>query len=428
VIGAAAGFVLVWIILLKPFLGLAAYTIVFVLRPGELYPALAGLHLERILGTVTLVALVAIQIREHRGLQVDRSRQTKLLFLFLLFVAMSVPFAYWRRLAIDGLAEMLRIVAFYTMVVQLVTTRKRLWTFWTIYSLMMLWLGASSLFGYFTGHAFFTMGIDRATGLTDAGGNANQLGASMACSIPFLLAMTFHPSAGRKRLLLASGSVVLILTLALTGSRSSLLGAFAGFAALWKTSSRRVLLGTIGLLALFAGLYVLPQQYKTRYGTMLHRRLDGSSASRVQTWVTGVQMVLARPLTGVGIKCFGAANGAMTGSWLSSHNLYLQVLGETGLVGGAVFFMFLMEMLRLNRRSRDALIGAGRAGDMEFALLRGIFAGFVALMVTGVFGHSLLRRTWYIYAAVDLAILRMCAQQTIAGTLHGHVGNVLPDG
>ena len=36
-----------------------------------------------------------------------------------------------------------------------------------------------------------------------------------------------------------------------------------------------------------------------------------------------------------------------------------------------------------------------------------LFAGFVVLVVSGIFGHSLYRRTWYLYAGLGLALWRI---------------------
>jgi O-antigen ligase len=425
VVGGLAGMALVTIILVKPYWGLLFYTVIFTLRLGEVYPILGTLHLERVVGVLTLAGLFISQHRREGRTLLDGTRQTRLLMLFLLMVLPSVPFAYWRKAAVDGLIEMMRIVAFYVMIVHLIDTRTRLKAFLWIYCLSMLWLASTSLWSYFSGHAQLSMGVERAVGSTSAGGNANELGATMACSFPLLFLLSTTRALGRKRLLATFGWMLLLLTMAITGSRASLLGFLGGLVALWWISSRRAMFGVLGLGALVLGLSFLPGQYKERYSTITSGKLDGSSMARVQTWKNGLRIVSARPIFGVGIACFGSANAALNGSWLSSHNLYLQALGELGLVGGAVFFMFLAEILRLNRRTRRRLSECESDWDLERTVLGGVFAGLVVLLVAGMFGHSMMRRTWYIFAAVDLVILRLYLQasQAPAGahpSLKGH--------
>ena len=43
----------------------------------------------------------------------------------------------------------------------------------------------------------------------------------------------------------------------------------------------------------------------------------------------------------------------------------------------------------------------------ERSLIQGMFVGYVALLFTGIFGHSMMRETWYLYAALGLATLRI---------------------
>ncbi len=155
------------------------------------------------------------------------------------------------------------------------------------------------------------------------------------------------------------------------------------------------------------GFSILPDQYKDRYQTVTEAELDASSQTRLTAWRHGMSMVLSRPLFGVGIGCFGIANAADFGLWLKSHSLYVQVPSETGLVGAAVFFCFLVAMLRLNRSTTAQLRKQKDAWKFERCVLDGIFAGLVTLLVAGVFGHSLLRPTWYIYAALGLAAYRV---------------------
>ena len=66
-------------------------------------------------------------------------------------------------------------------------------------------------------------------------------------------------------------------------------------------------------------------------------------------------MVLDRPLTGVGIGCFKAAHRIRDGWGLNAHNMYIQLLAEVGLISATILFVFLFEMLRLNRRTARLL-------------------------------------------------------------------------
>jgi len=411
-VALAAGLLFVIIILVQPFWGLLLYTLLFLLRPAELYPVLAPLHLERVIGLAALFGLLLLQYRQERRIVIDASRQTTLLFFFVAAVLFSVPFAYWRAQAITSFTEILKIIVYYLLVVHLVDSRPRLRVFaWTLL-LLTGYVAASAFAAYLRGGAEFAQGIDRAVGGTSVASNPNQLGTTLAATIPLFLVLTFYKPLGIKRLIFALGTPLLVATLAVTGSRASILGFLAGAACLWWNTRHRLILGIVGVLVLVGGFLLLPQQYQNRYSTITQSELDGSSQARLSTWRAGLRMVIDRPLFGVGIGCFGTAHASGYSpeerrNWLEAHSLYVQAPAEVGLIGALLFFAFLFEVLRLNRRTAGTLAQAGEAWRFERLLLNGLFAGLVVLLISGIFGHSLLRRTWYIYAGVGLAVLRV---------------------
>jgi probable O-glycosylation ligase (exosortase A-associated) len=404
-------------VMVRPFWGLLLYTCLFLIRPGELYPALGVLHLERVVGAVTLAGMFFAQQQGGGRLLFDRSRQTGLLMALLGAALLSVPFAYWPRGAGMGFIEMLKLVALYLLIVHLVDSHSRLRIYIWLLSLLTVYIAADAYISYLRGAFFFAQGIDRAVGETSVANNPNQLGTTMAIAIPFFLLLALHRPLRGWRIFFGLSTLLCTVTMMLTGSRASLLGFVAGMGFLWLTSRRRLLVAALALPLLVASFVALPGQYQTRYGSMTSERLDGSSQARVDTWVAGLQMAIDRPLFGVGIHCFGTAHASHYSpenrrNWLESHSLYIQVLAEMGLVGAVTFALLLIEFFRLNRRAARALAGAGERWGLERTVLRGLLVGFVVLIVSGIFGHSLLRYTWYVYAALGLSILRLYHSET----------------
>jgi len=410
-IGVAFACVCGVMVLARPFWGLLLYTCLFLIRPGELYPALAPLHLERVVGALALVGMFFGQYQREGRLLLDRSRQTNLLLIFLVTVLLSVPFAYWRMGAVNGFIEMLKLVALYFLVVGLVDSRRRLRIYVGLLSLLTIYTAVVALRDYIRGTSYFAQGIDRAVGETSVASNPNQLGTTLAVAVPlFVLLALCRPLRGW-RIFFGLSALLSVITMTLTGSRASLLGFLAGVIYLWWTSRRRVLIGIVGLGLLVGGFLLMPDQYKTRYGTITSEELDGSSKARVDTWITGLKMTIDRPVFGVGIRCFGTAHAGgyspeYRRNWLESHSLYIQVLAELGLIGATVFLLLWSEFLRLNRRAAR-LLAADDGWRVEGTLLKAVFAGFLVMLVSGIFGHSLLRDTWYVYAGLGLCVLRI---------------------
>jgi probable O-glycosylation ligase (exosortase A-associated) len=428
-VSVASGFVLVYypivmlvgvlimisacaLIVLQPFVGLIFYSFLFILQPGELFPILAALHLERVVGVLTLAGIALTMFRRHGQLMMDASAQTRWLWIFTGSIALSVPFSFWRGHALATFMDMIKIIGFYIMIVHLIDTRKRLRIFLWTYLALMLYLAVSSMVNYFSGHYLFAQGIDRAVGLTSAGGGANELGTTMAVTLPVFLLLARHDPSRKGKLVAAMGALVCITAMIITGSRASLLGCLAGLVVLWWGSRHRVLGAVVGLTLISAGFALMPKQYKERYETVTQSHLDASSRYRVLTWMTGLNMVMDRPIFGVGAGCFGAARGmaysnSMHRSYVESHSLYVQVVAELGLVGAFCFFSFAARFTKLNRRTAKRQLETPERWTWEEALIQALFAGFIVLFVSGIFGHSLFRRTWYIYAALGLVVARL---------------------
>jgi len=413
--GAALGAVAVFLVLRRPYLGLLLYTATFFLRPGELVPALSALHLERLIGALTLAGLLLRQQTTSRRLILDGTLPTRLLLLLAGAVLLSVPFAYWRSAALDGFIDFLKLVVWYVLVVHLVDTRRRLQVFLFLFLGLVSWIAFDSFRAYLSGQFKYAQGIERVVGRTDAGGDPNHLAATMSATIPILLLLTFHQRNLLLRAAAAASGILMTVTMLLTGSRSGLLAFLAGLIFLWWGARHRLLLLLAGITVAAAAATALPEQYRERYSTIGRSTLDGSSQGRVEVWQKGLRMMVDRPLTGVGISCFGIANSIRYSpefqpSFLESHSLYVQVPAEIGPAGAFLFFAFLFAVFRSARGLRRRFAATGPAWGFEAALLRGLAAAMVGLLVAGVFGHSFLRHTWYVYAAIVTVILRLYAR------------------
>lgn len=406
VIGAIGGLLGAYVVVRYPFAGLLLYTIIFMWRPGETYPVLAPLRIELLIGALTFAAMIVQRFRDQDALTIDRTRMTKLLMLVLLAVAVSVPLAYTRSAALDGLEAFLKLVVWYLMIVHLVTNPLRFRLFSFVFLAAICKIGFDSLVSYFVLGGSHRMGIDRLVGQSSAGGGPNTLAATLGATIPILLLLAFQQRLRRYRLLPAAATIMLTVALFLTGSRSGLLAFLAMLICLWIRTRHRLIVGVLGVALLAAGFVILPDQYKTRYSTVMDEY--GSSQSRIDTWRTGLRMIVDHPLTGVGINCFiHASHNEYGGAWLDSHSLYVQIPSEVGLVGTILFFMYLLELFRACARSRRAMLERRDEFWFEETVLRAIPPALVGLLVAGIFGHSFMRYTWYVYGALIVATIRM---------------------
>ncbi|MGY4909859.1 O-antigen ligase family protein [Micromonospora aurantiaca (nom. illeg.)] len=180
-------------------------------------------------------------------------------------------------------------------------------------------------------------------------------------------------------------------------SRSSYVGALAVllcFAA--RRFSARVFAALVGLTAAgwLAGNRLIPESIAARVAQTTENGLDGSSAVRVDLWLSALRMVLDHPVAGVGFMGFRerlpayftpsvTGRGANVGLDLliHPHNTYLTVLAEAGFVGAVLAVALFVVLVRSIRRR----LRVGRDPVAESALFA--LAGVGAC---SIFGEPLL--------------------------------------
>ncbi len=378
-----------------------------------MFPALRSLHIERVIGVITLAAIFFEQYRHAGKLSLEWSRQTRLLLLVIVAIMLSIPFAYWRYQAVSSLVEFLKLLAWYIMIVQLVSTRRRLRLFIGLFLALLGYSAWTALRSYLGGSFQHTMGIDRAMTQVGMGGHGpNALGAAMAITIPMMTLLALHRELRWFRILPTLGIVLMVVTMVVTGSRSAFLGFLGMLGFLFLRSKKKVLVGALGILILLVGSQVVPEQYAERYRSIVSDERDGSSRHRMELWSKGLHMMTDRPLTGVGVGCFMTANAKAYSpegnpDYSVGHNLYVEVPAEIGIIGALVYFAFILEMYRLNRQTHKGLVLSGGRWEFEAKVIDGVAAGMVVMLITGFFGGNFMRYTWYVYAALGAATARI---------------------
>lgn len=162
---------------------------------------------------------------------------------------------------------------------------------------------------------------------------------------PFVLVMIFF---GKKhRLLLLFVACLLLLVLLLTFSRGGYLGLLVSLIfiipLLWRRLERKGkffwggLAGLIMVVALIFGTPVISRFFSS------FDLAEGSNLGRLQIWQESLAVAGQHPLLGVGLGNYPAAidfSGTYR-SAVSSHNLYLDILAETGIFGLLAWLWFL---------------------------------------------------------------------------------------
>jgi hypothetical protein len=204
---------------------------------------------------------------------------------------------------------------------------------------------------------------------------------------------------------------LLVMELA-TLSRSGWLGLAVGLLVL-AVPYRRLLVSRALLipLAAVAGLLaVIIARRADFFDIVLRSRIETSGASssaHFEVYGFVPDVLSLHPLFGLGLNNFSVYYEFVTGrtNW-GPHSFYVALLVETGLVGGAVFGLFLFWIFRRLRSVRSLGRALAAAGDPLAARVRPLAWGLTAALVGTMAANAfyLTMQFYYFYAFAVLAL------------------------
>ncbi len=189
-------------------------------------------------------------------------------------------------------------------------------------------------------------------------GNPNYMGAFVAISIAAIVGFLWSVRSPGVRAALLGVVGVLGIALALSLSRAAILAVLAGIACVsaWKSRRLAVALVVIAILGATFGYPLFVQwRLESLRGTAdaaAYLAMSESDAGRLTGFLVGPQEFLSAPLFGVGFAHYQALSVAVGGaaSPINSHNWYMEVLAEQGLIGVGLWIAFAIALVRSVRR------------------------------------------------------------------------------
>jgi O-antigen ligase len=228
----------------------------------------------------------------------------------------------------------------------------------TLYIVAAAFTGACIAFGqHFTGtYTIDSYSIQRAGGLAE---DPNDTAMLLLAGLPFAAYWSAHSIKPHIKLLFFSVFVLIIGAIVLTQSRG---GGLALLLILLLFYLRRpsIKVTVIGISALTVGFLMTSAAYLERMQsvTTVGASKDGSLDIRFQLVETGIDVLLANPVLGVGIgnfgKAFAQSNSNFAISDFAAHNMYLEFFVENGVIAG-LLFLTLMAVAVLRSLKYDTL-------------------------------------------------------------------------
>jgi len=246
---------------------------------------------------------------------------------------------------------------------------------------------------------YYYLGGQRSFGLFT---NPNLLGGFLAAGLGFLLFYIVKEK-GPKKVLFILASAGSVFCLVLTKSRGGLLaavcslvlfGLFLQFLARRKAVEQKTKKRALLLLAAGLIIAVTPLDPIVKRALEIGR-FDPAAYSRTGIWLSAVKLFRDRPLMGYGLNTFkdiapkyyfpvGGSIGNFTRVQHQAHNEYLQLLAETGILGGllAAVLLFL-----IGRQFYYKL--RGTVDKDKLFLLCAVFTALAALLVHALVDFNL---------------------------------------
>ena len=250
----------------------------------------------------------------------------------------------------------------------------------------------------------------------------NGLGAFEAQVVIFLLALTAFERKRMLQLAYVGLAIFSAICLMFSFSRGGYLALLFGCLFLGLVKQRKLLV----LLALLVctGTSLVPPAVQQRvlmtYDTT-SGELDHSASKRVDLWQEAMQVFDTNPVVGVGYDTYAYTEHMY--NYKDTHNVFVKVLVETGVLGLVIFLWLLAKTFvtgyRLFRRARDpflASLGLGLAGWVVCSFVANCFGDrWTYLQVNG-----------YMWVLGGLVSRAFVLEQN-AGTLAIADHNAVPD-
>ncbi len=293
-----------------------------------------------------------------------------------------------------------------------------------------IFLGSLTVFQYFTGtfdniYGGFAISLKhqiigevddyRATGPIE---DPNFFAQIMVVLAPISFERFLHERKLRFRLLALWCMLVSILTIILTYSRGGFIALLAALLVLFIAYPPKRTHVPVIIFSLAVFFFYLPPNYLERMFTLRAlfeprktlRLEEGVLQGRLSENLTALEMIKTNPLFGVGLNSYSylfpvyskKIGIARVATEREAHNMFLEVVAETGLIGFFIFSIVLLTAFHSILTARHIFLATRQADYAGMAT--GLFAGLFGYFVAAAFIHNAFPRFFYLLLGIAFAM------------------------
>ena len=344
-----------------------AFTAVLFLRPQDILPPLAALHLAELTAIAALVSLIMGRLSKAQPLTRLTPELSGVLAFGVLMLVLA-PFSIWIGGAVGTFQDLyLKVILVYLLCVNVLSSPKRLERLIWILVITVGYFGFRAVLDYARG-VNVVRGGTRVMG--SVGGfmqNPNDMALNMVSFLPLAALVAMHNRSVFKRVVAALAALFMMGAIVASGSR----GGFLGFAAMLFVLAafsvkKHPMFAMGGAVVVICALPLAPSSYWDRIASIADDRKDDVQSSQARRALMGesLQAFMENPLTGVGAGNFKDWNPrGRSEAYHEAHNVWLQVAAELGVFGFAVFFYLVMRAFYSIFQTRRQLRRNGAESD-----------------------------------------------------------------
>lgn len=425
---------------------IVVYLWIFVAEPQRRFEFLDAIHFERLIMAFGWAALFLTG-----RLRTRFSGITALVIVFYAWMLLSYVLSpYQNYMHTDiWLSNYWKLIVFYFLVLFAINDLKDLTRIFKGFVIVLFVYQLHSWFDFANGGSYvYQQGVKRIVGVWSGGiGAANAFGMIALFSLPFAL---FWFNSARKTVEKAFLLFYFLLTTAtiiFSGTRAALVGLV--FMLVMTLGGRLKNRKIVFLLAVMivAVVSAIPEELKHRYfdltlfkdETEVTSRVDeiaiASAEGRKEGLIDGLNLGLKRPVFGYGPGASSIARlevrpmptGTEQGrEHLQLHNLYGQIVSETGF-GGALIFLSTLAVYFYQLRRLKHTAAVDKEEKAVFENFRYTFyLGMLVWLFYGFFSHTLYRYPWFLLFGCQGALIDIASRMNGRGSenINGLKGRV----
>ncbi len=395
------------------------FVISWFLHLGSRFAILGAVRFDMLLVLVLMGLVMANQ--EADGERTKENGSRKIIYILLGYVVLTLPLVEWPGSVLNhGLTNFIKAVIFYFFTVKFVRSTAQLKIFIAVFIGCQTFRVLEPMYlhftqGYWGSQAYIGGGemMDRLGGAPADIINPNGLAFVILTIIPFFY--YFFSYAWWTKILMPPLLAVSVYALQLTASRSGMIALLLVVFSFFIKSKRKVALLLIACLSVVVLFSTMDANMKDRYLSIIDSH--SKNAATAQGRITGIKsnfsVAMRKPLFGHGLGTSREANANFAGHDQPAHNLYAEVAEELGFVGLAIFFVYILRVIKQVGPQMKQLSSQFGSAHFYSRLNNSLKVWFAMNLFFSMASYGLSSYEWYLFPGLCEVVVRLAATDRV---------------